>query len=411
VGRLQSLKLVQDKSPSESRYKELKGEFWAAQQRRMHSLHYVVNYRDSFKPELPDFCIKRYSAAGDIVLDPFAGRGTTALQANLLGRVAWARDIEPLAVQFTKAKTAPVGLDEIVLRLNEVDFLRPVSLRDFRGDLSPFYHPDTYRELVNLRTHIARKRDVVNDFIELLVVSRLHGHSKGYFSAYTFAEASLLPERQVLLNRKRHCEPDYRPVAPRIIKRAAEALRDGFSTDFFEVASSNNIAISDARAMRDLPPNSVDLIVTSPPLPLDDEPEASDMWIEFWFTGLRRQYEELGSFGGSGQWRKFISEGLREMLRVLKPRCYAVIEAVETSVGSEQVELDRIITEEAEKLSAGQKRFVVDEVLVNQQKFSRLKESVDVDSWRGGSDGNKLVVLRSMPTRTNALKAERAMKK
>ena len=188
MGKLQSLKLVQDKSLSEARYKELKGEFWAAEKRRMHSLHYAVSYRDSFKPELPDFCIKRYSAAGDIILDPFSGGGTTALQANLLGRVAWARDINPLSIKLSRAKTAPVGLDEIVIRLNEIDFLRPVSLTNFQELLSPFYHPDTYRELMNLKSHIQKKNDAVNDFIELLALSRLHGHSSGFLFCLHFCK-------------------------------------------------------------------------------------------------------------------------------------------------------------------------------------------------------------------------------
>lgn len=35
---------------------------------------------------IPKLCIKAGSAAGDMVLDPFAGTGTTLLQASILGR-------------------------------------------------------------------------------------------------------------------------------------------------------------------------------------------------------------------------------------------------------------------------------------------------------------------------------------
>ena len=117
------LKLVEDKTSRDIGYRRLVGELWTQQQRQMHSLHYIVSYRASFKPELPDFCIRRYSKKGDVVLDPFCGRGTTPLQANLLGRIAWFSDVNPLAFRMTRAKTMPVGLDEIVLRLNEVDLV------------------------------------------------------------------------------------------------------------------------------------------------------------------------------------------------------------------------------------------------------------------------------------------------
>lgn len=69
------------------------GEFWTSRQRQMHSLHYAVSYRASFKPELPDYFIRRYTKPGDVVFDPFAGRGTTVLQANILGRIGWGNEI------------------------------------------------------------------------------------------------------------------------------------------------------------------------------------------------------------------------------------------------------------------------------------------------------------------------------
>ena len=260
-----SLKLVEDKTLPQEGFKRLVGELWTARQRQMHSLHYAVSYRGSFKPELPDFCIKRYSKKGDIVLDPFCGRGTTPLQANLLGRVSWASDVNPLAVRLAQAKTNPVGLDEIVLRLTEVDFRRPVDLKGYQEQFAPFYHPDTYRELLNLRSFIGQRRDRVNDFIELLAISRLHGHSPGFFSVYSFPQISVPPESQDLINKKRRQEPEYRAVAPRIIKKAAQSLRDGFTSDFFAISSANRTTISDARALRWVPTNSVDLIVTSPP--------------------------------------------------------------------------------------------------------------------------------------------------
>src|SRR5262249_13871489 len=50
-------------------------EFWTARQRQASSLH-EVSYRACFKPQLPRFFIERLTKPGDIVYDPFMGRGT-----------------------------------------------------------------------------------------------------------------------------------------------------------------------------------------------------------------------------------------------------------------------------------------------------------------------------------------------
>lgn len=61
------------------------GEFWTAKQRQANSIHEVA-YRACFKAELPNFFITKLTSEGDIVYDPFSGRGTTDIEAALLGR-------------------------------------------------------------------------------------------------------------------------------------------------------------------------------------------------------------------------------------------------------------------------------------------------------------------------------------
>ena len=393
------LKLVEDKTVPQigdaSGYKRLVGELWTAQQRQMHSLHYVVSYRASFKPELPDFCIRRYSKKGDVVLDPFCGRGTTALQANLLGRVAWTSDVNPLAVKIGRSKLMPVGLDEVVLRLNEIDFRRPIDLAGYTENFAPFYHPDTFRELINLKAAIKKKPDYVNNFIELLAMSRLHGHSPGFFSVYSFPQISIPPESQALINRKRRQEPEYRAVAPRIIKKAAQSLRDGFNSEFFAVAQHSRAEVSDARNLKWIPANSVDLVVTSPPF-LDKVDYLMDNWLEFWFAGIKLDgfQKNLVMCRSLEDWSAFTSDFLREMLRVVKPKGYAVVEVGEVETSAGMVFLDEVVADAALALGDSRKRFVVEEVLVNKQNFTKLANCFNVDNNKKGTNTNRLVVLR-----------------
>src|SRR5437879_4325806 len=59
-------------------------EFWTSKQRAASSLH-EVSYRACFKPQLPRFFIERLTAIGEVVYDPFMGRGTSAVESALLG--------------------------------------------------------------------------------------------------------------------------------------------------------------------------------------------------------------------------------------------------------------------------------------------------------------------------------------
>ncbi|MBX3289635.1 MAG: hypothetical protein KF855_09855 [Acidobacteria bacterium] len=73
------------------------GEFWTSKQRQANSLHEVA-YRACFKAQLPNFFISRLTSAGDFIYDPFSGRGTTVIEAALLGRNGIANDISPLGM-------------------------------------------------------------------------------------------------------------------------------------------------------------------------------------------------------------------------------------------------------------------------------------------------------------------------
>ena len=49
----------------------------------------------TFPEELPELCIKAGCPEGGIVLDPFAGSGTTLLVAQRLGRIGWGIELKP----------------------------------------------------------------------------------------------------------------------------------------------------------------------------------------------------------------------------------------------------------------------------------------------------------------------------
>ena len=60
-------------------------------------------YRGNWSPYIPRNLILRYSNEGDLVLDQFAGSGTTLIEAKLLNRNAFGVDINPNAIKLCKS--------------------------------------------------------------------------------------------------------------------------------------------------------------------------------------------------------------------------------------------------------------------------------------------------------------------
>src|SRR6476660_1885799 len=129
-------------------------ELWTSRQRQACSLH-EVSYRACFKPQLPAYFIDRLSEEGDVVYDPFSGRGTTAVEGALRARRVIANDINPLSAIFAQPRLEVPNMSEIDARLHAIELqLKARSTLD----LSMFFHCDTERELLNLRAYLNARR-------------------------------------------------------------------------------------------------------------------------------------------------------------------------------------------------------------------------------------------------------------
>src|SRR5436309_3591403 len=125
-------------------------EFWTSKQRAASSLH-EISYRACFKPQLPRFFIERLTAANDMVYDPFLGRGTTMIEAALLGRRVAGCDVNPLSSILTAPRLHPPTLRDVRDRLASLNWNYDGKLNE---QLLTFYHADTLREIYALRLHL-----------------------------------------------------------------------------------------------------------------------------------------------------------------------------------------------------------------------------------------------------------------
>src|SRR5947209_15662572 len=96
-------------------------ERWRRAPRRWgHPLHSLCSYFALFPPRVPRVFIEWLTQPGDVVFDPFCGRGTTPLEACLAGRFGVGADANPLAFSLTAAKVRAPSLREVTKRIAEL---------------------------------------------------------------------------------------------------------------------------------------------------------------------------------------------------------------------------------------------------------------------------------------------------
>ncbi len=385
-----ALQLV-DSAPFARRTLEVN--FESAQKEDSHSLHYALSFPDSFPAEIPSYFINKYSRRNDIVLDPFCGAGTTALEAAVLGRTPYASDANPFAVRVTRAKIEPADLSEVTLALQMLNLRRPIDLKIYNEFFSPFYDIDTFRELLHLREFVHANDSAAAKFLELVALSLLHGPTAGYFSAYSLPQVALTPERQKELNNKRHQVPDYRAVMPRILRRAASILRDGIPSVLRQQATRSKVVSSDARDLSYIDSGSVGLLVTAPPLP--GEPDTiQDLWLKLWFSGIQSRTfaDRLFASTTVDSWKEYMNEVLLEAARVTRSGARGVFVLRAARVDNKSILLDEeLMTLVEENLS----RYWDPEcILVHQEKTAKLKDAEGERDQRKVHQRNRVLVLR-----------------
>jgi SAM-dependent methyltransferase len=369
----------------------LVNEFWTSRQRAAHSLH-EVSYRACFKPQLPRFFIDRLTKPGQTVYDPFSGRGTTALEAALLGRVPIACDVNPLSRILLEPRLSPPALAKIAARLSEIPWPEVDGLRE---DLLVFYHPDTLREICALRRYIREREssgrlDHVDRWLRMVAVNRLTGHSPGFFSVYT------LPPNQAVsigsqekINARRQQAPPRRHVAQLILAKSRSLLADVNSESGRAPGAGAAEALlitGRASSTPEIRSGSVDLVVTSPPF-LDVVDYAGDNWLRCWFCGIDPRSVGITIAKQPGNWHDAMREVFRELHRVLRPGGLVAFEVGEVRGG--KLRLDDLVLPAA--TSAGLEPWLV---VVNAQTFTKTANCWGVTNNQKGTNSNRIVVLQ-----------------
>ncbi len=256
--------------------------------------HWIYPYKGKFHPQMIRALLNIIRLRkGDVVLEPFSGSGTTAVEAQLLGIDFIGIDISPLCVIQGGVKT------ESIYVLNEI-----LAIKD--------------RVISNL-SNIFQSEKKYDNFIETLSDNN---KVKNFYK--------LLRLVAISDNSRRN-----KNIISSVIKNIN--LMIASVKDFIEIAKKMNIALGkvkielgDARDIK-LPDSSVDGIITSPPYSIaldyvkNDEHSLNDMGFNL--SDIRNEFIGVR---GTGRYRvDFYNDDMKksysEMYRVLKPDKYAVI--------------------------------------------------------------------------------------
>jgi adenine-specific DNA methylase len=108
-----------------------------------------------FPPHVPRVFIEWLTQPGDVVYDPFSGRGTAPLEACRLGRIGVGSDANPLAYVLTGAKVNPPTLDAVEVRLSYLQKHQPRKRAAAApDDVAMLYTPKVLRQLCWLREEL-----------------------------------------------------------------------------------------------------------------------------------------------------------------------------------------------------------------------------------------------------------------
>jgi DNA methylase len=297
---------------------------WKDQQRLWgHRLHPMCSYLASFPAALAHAFIARYSRPGDVVIDPFSGRGTTPLQACAEGRIGVGNDLNPFAHLLTAAKVEPADEAEARTRLTALrvrwagdaddwyqlalqvlasagpDGKRVPEAGSGRGpdedsaagpvpvEVALSFHPRTFAQLLYVRSALSLD-DRVDRFLAAAITGILHGKSATYLSEVmpnTFSMAPRYvrdfvartgfrsPDRDVFACVQAKLDRLFREPPPRV--RGIALLGDARD------AGERTRAALRERGL----PDRARLVVTSPPY-LRVVKYGYYNWLRTWFLGF-----------------------------------------------------------------------------------------------------------------------------
>jgi hypothetical protein len=283
-----------------------------------------------FPPSFVKRHVLEFTEPGEVVFDPFSGRGTTVFESLLHNRPAYGLDINPVAACISAAKADPPQLRNVHKRLAELRSLAGMSSVDMPSSefFENAFEPSTLAQICFLRKALSWQTSKVDCFIAAMALGCLHGESHktpNCFSNRMPRTISTKPDYSVRWWQKNGTVAPRRDVFDILERQATFRFARGVAplsgeTRLADVRKASRVF----RKIR----GRVRLVITSPPY-LDTTDYGEDQWLRLWLLGgAERPKGRLFSDGRhdsvDGYWQ-FLAEAWAGIGDLLAPDCTIVI--------------------------------------------------------------------------------------
>lgn len=250
----------------------------------LRALNAICPYYTMFPLDFPLRVLRGRAEAGDWVVDPFCGRGTTNFAARLLGLPSFGMDSSPVAVALTSAKLADARVSDVVRVATSILESMPQDVYTPQGEFWELaYERSVLKRVCWLRKDLLR--DCSSDsrlLLRAILLGALHGPKTKVAASHlsnqcprTFAPK---PDYAVKFWRKRRLEPPKVDVIDVVRTRARRYLAKRPEQTLARVV------LGDSRVAGAMGKQKFRWAITSPPY-YGMRTYIPDQWLRSWFLG------------------------------------------------------------------------------------------------------------------------------
>jgi hypothetical protein len=249
----------------------------------------VGPYYAMFPTRFADAVVAEFTRPGEIVLDPFAGRGTAIFSASSQGRRALGVEINSVGWCYAKAKLQPGSMESVLVRLGRIADDAPAR-RDESAALPEFFHycfsPSVREFLLEARASLDWRTDQTDRTAMALLLVYLHGKLGSSLSNQMRQTKSMAPDYAVRWWKERGLEaPEIDALAfmaKRIAWRYAKGIPPATASDVY-LGNAETRLVEISHELREAG-DSASLIFTSPPY-FGLTNYHYDQWLRLWLLG------------------------------------------------------------------------------------------------------------------------------
>ena len=275
-------------------------------------------YYAMFPPSFAYFAVNQFTQPGDVVLDPFCGRGNAPFTASTLMRPSIGIDINPVAWLFTQVKLNPEpNVSALLERLLEIGQSRRKDDHQAESTFeSMAWAPQVLAYLKAARRELDWKNSITDRTLMGFLVLHIQDKLGSGLSNSLWPTIACSPSYAVKWWNRNNLivPPDLDPVdflKKRINWRYSYGLPRSAKSESYLADAREFLSISN--------PIQAKLLITSPPY-CGVTDYWNDHWIRLWMLGneLRKDWLRQNRFENKEQYRSLILDVFQLSKRHLK---------------------------------------------------------------------------------------------